>query len=542
MEIKNRQINHARNILDRAVYILPRVNQLWFKYTYMEEVLGNIPACRQVFERWMAWEPEEQAWFTYINFEMRYQELDRAREVYKRFITIYSDIKNWIKFAKFEERHGSITNAREVYERAVEYYGDDHMDENLLISFAKFEERQKEHERVKAIYSYGLSRNKNHQQLLHHFTIYEKKYGDRAGIEDVLISKRKLKYEKILEQTPNDYDTWFDYVRLVESEGNLETIRSIYERAVAVIPPKKSKKFWRRYIYLWIYYAVFEELTAEDIDRARQVYQFCLKLIPHSAFTFAKVWILAAKFEIRQRKLDSGRKILGRAIGISPKNKIFREYIDIEILLREFDRCRELYKKWIEFCPENCAAWTKFAELEALLGEYDRTRSIYEIAISQDRLDMPEVVWKAFIDFEVDQCEFDNARRLYERLLEKTHHVKVWISYARFCLLADSGEKGITEARNIFSRANKSLATNTDKEVRLILLEEWLNFEKEHGSQENVDKINSLMPRKVKKRRKIQDGNWEEYYDYIFPDSEVVAPLSKLKARAKTWKDHMNAG
>lgn len=41
---------------------------------------------RQVFERWMEWEPEEQAWHSYINFELRYKELDRARMIYERYI------------------------------------------------------------------------------------------------------------------------------------------------------------------------------------------------------------------------------------------------------------------------------------------------------------------------------------------------------------------------------------------------------------------------------------------------------------------------
>lgn len=40
--MNNRQVNHARNIYDRAVTILPRANQIWYKYTYMEEILGNI--------------------------------------------------------------------------------------------------------------------------------------------------------------------------------------------------------------------------------------------------------------------------------------------------------------------------------------------------------------------------------------------------------------------------------------------------------------------------------------------------------------------
>ena len=40
--MKTRNINHARNLLDRAVTILPRVDKLWYKYVYMEETLGNV--------------------------------------------------------------------------------------------------------------------------------------------------------------------------------------------------------------------------------------------------------------------------------------------------------------------------------------------------------------------------------------------------------------------------------------------------------------------------------------------------------------------
>lgn len=59
--------------------------------------------------------------------------------------------------------------------------------------------------------------------------------------------------------------------------------------------------------------------------------------------------------------------------------------------MREFDRCRKLYEKFLEFAPENCTSWIKFAELETILGDIDRARAIYELAIGQPRLDMPEV-------------------------------------------------------------------------------------------------------------------------------------------------------
>lgn len=76
------------------------------------------------------------------------------------------------------------------------------------------------------------------------------------------------------------------------------------------------------------------------------------------------------------------------------QNKLFRGYIELEIQLREFDRCRTLYEKFLEFGPENCTVWMKFAELETLLGDVDRARGIYELAIKQPRLDMPEILWK----------------------------------------------------------------------------------------------------------------------------------------------------
>ena len=45
---------------------------------------------------------------------------------------------------------------------------------------------------------------------------------------------------------------------------------------------------------------------------------------------------------------------------------------------------------------------------------------------------MPELLWKAYIDFETEEGEREKARGLYERLLKLSGHVKVWISYALF--------------------------------------------------------------------------------------------------------------
>jgi crooked neck len=45
---------------------------------------------------------------------------------------------------------------------------------------------------------------------------------------------------------------------------------------------------------------------------------------------------------------------------------------------------------------------------------------------------MPELLWKAYIDFEIEEGERVRARELYERLVQLSGHVKVWIAYAMF--------------------------------------------------------------------------------------------------------------
>ena len=43
-----------------------------------------------------------------------------------------------------------------------------------------------------------------------------------------------------------------------------------------------------------------------------------------------------------------------------------------------------------------------------------------------------QVLWKAYIDFEIGEGQRARTRELYNRLLTRTGHVKVWLSYAQF--------------------------------------------------------------------------------------------------------------
>jgi crooked neck len=363
MELKARNVNHARNLYDRAVTLLPRADTLWFKYVYLEELLLNIPGSRQIFERWLEWEPNDKVWQSYIKLEERYNELDRASDIYERWIGVRPIPKNWVTWAKFEEERAKPDKAREVFQTALEFFGDEEEQiekaQVVFGAFARMETRLKEFERARVIYKFALARlpRSKSANLYSQYTRFEKQHGDRSGVELTVLGKRRIQYEEEVAYDGTNYDAWFSLARLEEDayraekedgdEADPTRVREVYERAVANVPPATEKRFWRRYIYLWLQYAAFEEIDTEDFDRARDVYKAAVKLVPHKMFTFAKLWLAYAYFEIRRLDVNAARKVLGASIGMCPKPKLFTGYIELEMRLREFDRVRTLYEKFL---------------------------------------------------------------------------------------------------------------------------------------------------------------------------------------------------
>lgn len=93
-----------------------------------------------------------------------------------------------------------------------------------------------------------------------------------------MLGKRRIQYEEELSHDGRNYDVWFDYARLEEGayrqlreegatvdeeEQAVTRVREVYERAVAQVPPGNEKRHWRRYIFLWLDYALFEEIETK---------------------------------------------------------------------------------------------------------------------------------------------------------------------------------------------------------------------------------------------------------------------------------------
>lgn len=110
------------------------------------------------------------------------------------------------------------------------------------------------------------------------YTQFEKQHGNRVTVEATVLGKRRIQYEEELSHDSRNYDVWFDYTRLEEgalqdlrSEGATKEeeeqaygrVREVYERAIGQVPPGNEKRHWRRYIFLWLNYALFEEIETQ---------------------------------------------------------------------------------------------------------------------------------------------------------------------------------------------------------------------------------------------------------------------------------------
>ncbi|KAF6072377.1 hypothetical protein FOB64_000420 [Candida albicans] len=247
-------------------------------------------------------------------------------------------------------------------------------------------------------------------------------------------------------------------------------------------------------------------MTNNNPVSAREIWNNCLKVIPHKSFTFAKVWIGYSEFELRNSEdgLAKARKILGRAIGQTsinkPKIKIFKYYIDLEKKLGDWNRVRLLFQKWLEVSLLTTSSSElvieKYVEFESSIEEYDRYPKIYRALLDKD----PNT--HNWISFALFESSIPSAEQLEEYLQGDNEEFEATVD-----------ESQIESTRNIFEEAMTYFKDKDDKESRLVIIEAWRDFEEVNGSD-------------------------EKYIDYIFPDDEskkLPGKMSKFLANAKKW-------
>lgn len=575
MELNHRNANHARNLLERGVTILPRIHKLWFMYVQTEEILGHFQTVRTIFERWLSWHPTPEAWDAYINYEKRYEEYENMRSIFRRYVKEFNDLETWIKWIKVESSVlDNVPQIRKVYELAANAIIRDTSAQNsveIFIDWAKWEASVREPERASAIFSELLDESKfkftpeKRKILLNGFSNFERQHGNLDTIEQSIRIKRKVDYEQELANEPYNYDSWWAFIDLLKDDNDVDGMKNTFTRCLETIPPVDNGKtvYWRRSILIGIRFAMWTEFDQSDIEGAKAVWDKLLQAIPHKKFTFGKAWIQAAEFEIRngrQSGLIRARKLLGRGIGLTSrtgKPSLFKFYIELERKLGELERARKLFEKWIEIesrkGPDNLWLVVEhYIAFEEENGEMERCRSLFRFMLELNNSN----VWQLYIQFEKDSMNYAEARSIFERYVKSNGEPSAWISYALFessipteeqlRLFEEQNEDlefEITDlhrqhTRDVFKRALRYFSGVGLSEERLVVLRAWQGYETEHGDEASAKEVEKLLPTFVKKRR-VNNGVEEEYIEYDFPGDEELTPanpsINKFLQNARLW-------
>ena len=248
----------------------------------------------------------------------------------------------YVKVAKYEQKLRNLPLARQIFEKAMDDLGALNLTEEYYIQFAKFETFNKEFQRAREIYKFGLEKAKSNSKLYQNYLSFEKQLGQKEEIDSLVLEKRRGIYKAKIAENALDYDAWFDLLNLEMSTKAVLVVRETFELAVLNVPPVEEKRYWRRYIYLWYAYALFEEVDVEAPQNAVLVVNRAVQLTPHKKFSFTKLWIHLAQLHVRLLSLEKARLTLGKALALHPSTKIYLFYISLELSLLNLAKVRNL--------------------------------------------------------------------------------------------------------------------------------------------------------------------------------------------------------
>ncbi|PPS94001.1 HAT (Half-A-TPR) repeat containing protein [Cryptosporidium hominis] len=586
LEITNGNINNARNLFERVTHLLPRIDEFWIKYIQMELILKNYINVRHIYRKWIDWKPDPSIYIQYSKFEEECGEIKSARGVMKDLIISYPDESNFIEYIKFEQRHKNLFSAEQIInilsETLIDINGNRITDlffssiSDIFVEEKKIEEAIKLcNEGIKILTNEHCIKNlKDKLFQLSKMRIYEK------PDENIEWIKHKLQnYRDKLLHNPQDFDILFDYIIFITQYLELDSVLQEYENLVFnhnISDVVSWEKYLHSYLLLIYFFEINQDVNSPNIHK---LYNSFIQSIKNNQISeiniaeletkqsesnitndeknniFAKVFIYFSNHQLRIGDLNKARKILGIGLGRVPCTNLFDHYIDIEFKLGNFDRCRVLFTKYIEYDPVSTNSWIKYMQFEYNLCEIKRVISIAESAISMPELDSPEIIWQYYIELMINEKNIEFADSIYKRLLEKTQHIQVVINYSTFIISKLHDNKLNREF--ILGILNKYKERQLDYQ-RSILLKYWLSLEEKLASK-NIDPesniwieiVNRLLPRTIldvnsKKKTYVFK---EENYDFahlisVNKDDEAQTlqtnnndkvPSSLIDA-AKEWK------
>lgn len=214
-------------------------------------------------------------------------------------------------------------------------------------------------------------------------------YEDVFAIENrqsqAWVLRQNREFDRLLGANPFDYNIWYEYVQHIQSLNprNHDMVRRAYELAISNVPLDITIDRWSSYIEIWFKYATFEERVSDNMEQARDVYIRCLSTVPDTRIPIIrKVKIMYAEFEYRINNGVVARSIFEQAIADHPHEDLFDAYIGMEQYECKWDKCRTLFRRYINKWPKNLQIRIQFAQMEYAANQPQNVMDIFKDALN----------------------------------------------------------------------------------------------------------------------------------------------------------------
>ncbi|CAN6603114.1 pre-mRNA-splicing factor Syf1p [Trichomonascus vanleenenianus] len=364
------------------------------------------------------------------------ENIEQALETYAKAVTTISPHKAygkfsrlWINYARFYKTHGDMKAARIILDKAIKVPFKD-VDElaDVWIAWSEMELENDDIDRAIKVMDQAtkgpklstidyFDDSKPPQERLHKsiklWSFYVDLVESGGDLNDI-----KPLYERIFELKIGTALTVVNYANLLEENNYFEESFKAYERGLELFSYPIAFELWNIYLNK----AVKRNL---GLERLRDLFEQALEGCPSN---FSKsIYLLYAKLEEEKGLFNNAVRIYERAVqNIDRKDRLelFRHYISRIAENRGLPATRELFQKALDQLADQDANTIAidFINMEEKLGEIDRARALFKFASQFNDPSNSNDFWDKWEQFEVkygSEATYKEMLRLKREVRER---------------------------------------------------------------------------------------------------------------------------
>ncbi|TBU07254.1 hypothetical protein CWI36_0301p0010 [Hamiltosporidium magnivora] len=450
-ELRNNFLNHARNLFERFIELHPGNEKAWLKYINFEKSKKENENVRRIFKMWINKITNENNYHYYIEFEIKANKIDKARELFEELIMKCKTINNFLKYAQFEIKQKEFKAAEYIFNRILTDFKEKEITAAFYIKFSDFFINLNKKERAVDILKKGNNHLRYSAELID--KTLETTYFEIDNLDNLLL-KRKFailiqnSLEKIFYCKYNEIEIHkYFYIGSFNLKEMLKNCNEEEEKEISCkiytnleklfynfdFNKFMSSKFEQIHIYslidLFLDIAnIFEKY--EDLKKLEFIYENVICFIIKLGINYSKVFVEYAKYFERANKISESRKIYGKAIGLLPTSEVFENYLEMEKKLKEDDRVRKIYEKYLENDLENGLVWLEFSKWEYKHLVMYRTHSILDLGLKYAEFNRKEI-FEFYIEIE-KKIDCLKTCKLYEKFCNEFPKEENYFSFFEF--------------------------------------------------------------------------------------------------------------